>query len=107
MSLTSRVVSYFRMLEERNLGKNSWAICWHASCFLANMVTLYPKRSLVKNMGLDNSGENCGPSEIMEVENNTEKIKVEKIDTAVNSKYLKFTVITLNQILSLEPGEQV
>ena len=25
---------YFRMLEERNLGKNnSWAICWHASCF--------------------------------------------------------------------------
>ena len=53
------------------------------------MVTLYPKRSLVKNIGLDNSGENCGPSEIMEVENNTEKIKVEKIDTAVNSEIFK------------------
>ena len=41
-----------RMLEDQINGKNdSWAIRWHASMFLENMFTLYPKTSLVKNNG--------------------------------------------------------
>jgi putative methyltransferase (TIGR04325 family) len=57
---------YYKMLCDKAAGKNnSWAICWHASCFLANKLTLYPARSLVQNIGLDHSGEHCGPSDLM------------------------------------------
>jgi putative methyltransferase (TIGR04325 family) len=48
---------YTKMLEDQIIGKvNSWAIRWYASAFLANKFTLYPKKSLVKNIGLDGSG---------------------------------------------------
>lgn len=51
---------YTKMLEDQNAGKNnSWAIRWHASAFLRNKLTLYPGRSLVKNIGLDGSGTHC------------------------------------------------
>ena len=52
---------YCRLLCAQILGKNnSWAIRWHASLFLHNRLTLYPTTSLVQNIGLDGSGENCG-----------------------------------------------
>jgi len=51
---------YVRMLKEQILGKNdSWAIRWYASAFLAGMLTLYPAKSLVANIGFDGSGEHC------------------------------------------------
>lgn len=54
---------YTRMLEEQIAGTNdSWAIRWHASAFLANMLTLYPGRSLVINDGADGSGTHFGSS---------------------------------------------
>jgi hypothetical protein len=49
--------SYTRMLTDQIQGRNdSWAVRWHASCFLADMYTLYPGRSLVQNIGNDGSG---------------------------------------------------
>lgn len=54
----------------------SWAICWHASCFLKDMYTLHPGRSLVKNIGLDNSGEHCGPSLAMDSEFTLEPVRI-------------------------------
>ena len=48
---------YMKMLEDQIKGKNnSWAIRWHASAFLKNKLTLYPKNSFVKNIGIDGSG---------------------------------------------------
>jgi hypothetical protein len=48
---------FSRMLEEQIAGKNdSWAVRWHASCFLHNLLILYPGRSLVVNVGDDGSG---------------------------------------------------
>ena len=45
------------MLKESVLGKNdSWAIKWYASAVLNDMLTLYPRISLVKNIGNDGSG---------------------------------------------------
>lgn len=45
------------MLEDQIRGKNnSWAIRWYASAFLKNKLTLYPKNSFVKNIGVDGSG---------------------------------------------------
>jgi hypothetical protein len=46
---------YFKMLvDQTKKNNNSWAIRWHASMFLENMYTLYPKISLVKNNGTKN-----------------------------------------------------
>lgn len=52
------------MLEDFIEGKNSsWAIRWYASAFLNDKYTLYPGKSLVKNIGLDNSGTHSGKQE--------------------------------------------
>lgn len=54
---------YTRMLQDQVAGRNnSWAVRWHASCFLADMLTLYPGRSLVVNIGTDGSGTHCAPT---------------------------------------------
>jgi hypothetical protein len=43
---------------------NSWAIRWHASLFLAGQYCIQPTRTLVRNIGLDNTGVHCGPVKI-------------------------------------------
>ena len=51
--------NYYKMLGKNLYTKNkSWAVQWYASAFLANMLTLYPKYTYIKNIGLDGSGEN-------------------------------------------------
>lgn len=51
---------FTKMLNNQIAGKNnSWAIRWHASAFLANMLTLYPSESLIRNIGYD-IGTHCG-----------------------------------------------
>ena len=49
--------AFTEMLENQIKGlNNSWAIRWHAATFLDGMLTLYPGRSLVHNIGNDGSG---------------------------------------------------
>ena len=56
---------YLEMLGSQVKGGNdSWAIRWYASAFLKTKLTLYPGRSLVLNIGNDNSGTHCGATEI-------------------------------------------
>lgn len=51
---------HIKILKRQIAGKNdSWAIRWHVSCYLRNMISLYPSRSLVQNAGHDDSGTNC------------------------------------------------
>jgi hypothetical protein len=59
---------YSRMLKSQIKGENdSWAIRWYASAFLANKLTLYPGRSLVQNIGNDDSGTHCGTTSVFDV----------------------------------------
>lgn len=52
---------YTQMLRDQCEGKvDSWAIRWYASAFLKNKFTLYPKQSIVNNIGLDGSGTHGG-----------------------------------------------
>jgi len=52
-----RSVPMSDMLIEQIAGKNdSWAVRWSASCFLHELLTLYPGRSLVQNIGNDGTG---------------------------------------------------
>lgn len=51
---------YFDMLTAQREGRlDSWAIRWYLGTFLAGGATLFPKRSLVKNIGWDGSGTHC------------------------------------------------
>lgn len=43
----------------KNQQLKSWAIVWHAYNFVERKLCLYPPKSLIANIGLDNSGENC------------------------------------------------
>jgi len=55
---------YTAMLADQVSGRNdSWAVRWHAACFLKNMLTLYPGRSLVENIGNDASGTHCSSTD--------------------------------------------
>lgn len=48
---------YTKMLKDQIEGKNdSWAIRWYASALIHDKLTLYPGKSLVKNIGTDSSG---------------------------------------------------
>jgi hypothetical protein len=58
---------YTRMLQDQIAGRNdSWAVRWHASAFLRGMLTLYPGRSLVHNIGNDASGTHSGATGIFD-----------------------------------------
>jgi len=51
---------YTKMLEDQIKGKNnSWAIRWYISAFLKDMVTLYPGKSYVQNIGFDSLASHC------------------------------------------------
>jgi hypothetical protein len=43
---------FYKMLTDNKKNKKSWAINWYASAFIKDLLTLYPKKTLVKNIGL-------------------------------------------------------
>lgn len=58
---------FLDMLKGQIKGRNnSWAIRWYASAFLLNKYTVYPAESLVRNIGLDGSGQHCEAQEIQD-----------------------------------------
>lgn len=72
---------YAQMLRNQVAGKNdSWAIRWHASAFLANKLTLYPGKSLVRNIGIDSSGTHCPTSDCYDSPLSNQPITVKDIE---------------------------
>jgi hypothetical protein len=77
---------FTRMLGEQIAGRNdSWAVRWHATCFLEGLLTLYPGRSLVHNLGNDASGTHCGRSSALDQVVATSPVRVERIPTQENA----------------------
>lgn len=82
---------YYRMLQKQVQGKNSsWAVRWHASLFLRDMLTLYPGSSFVNNQGADDSGTHLKSTNVFEVPvaqsySGIEKISTEESEAAQNS----------------------
>jgi len=71
---------FTRMLREQVEGKkDSWAIRWHASAFLKGALTLYPGRTLVRNVGHDASGTNCGATKSFDSELAEEPVRLRRI----------------------------
>jgi hypothetical protein len=75
--------AFTAMLEDQVAGRNdSWAIRWHASCFLAEMLTLYPGRTLVENIGNDASGTHCSNTDAFSRAPTTDFVPVRRIPLA-------------------------
>lgn len=91
---------YIQMLKDQIAGKNnSWAIRWYGSAFIHNKLTLYPGKSLVRDIGWDNTGDNCEVNEAFNVELCLEPISLDGIEVAHNEqgyKAFKDFFISLN-----------
>jgi hypothetical protein len=84
---------YTKMLINQIRGlNNSWAIRWYASAFIRDMVTLYPGKSLVKNIGTDEGTHFKKTKKISPYFVKTTRfIKVEKINTIPHAEaFIKF-----------------
>lgn len=77
---------YTQMLRDQIAHKNdSWAIRWYASCFLKNMLCLYPGKSLITNIGLDGSGVHSGVSKNYKSALTTHAVAVKDIPVEENT----------------------
>ncbi|WP_243371787.1 glycosyltransferase [Geotalea sp. SG265] len=71
---------YYRMLHDQVAGKNnSWAIRWYASALINDRLTLYPGRSLVHNIGNDNSGNHGGETKAYDTKVADYPVAVERL----------------------------
>ncbi|MFA6715799.1 MAG: glycosyltransferase, partial [Victivallaceae bacterium] len=72
---------FYKMLKDQIKGKvDSWAIRWYASAFLQNKLTLWPGKSLVLNIGMDNSGSHCSKQPEFDTELSSENIQLNSMD---------------------------
>ena len=93
---------YSNMLRRQIAGQNdSWAIRWYASAFLRDKLTLYPRESLIQNIGLDNSGTHAGNSYLKETVLAKDKIEISRIPAEENTTAKK---ILEKYFKSAKPG---
>lgn len=103
----------FKMLADQIIGKNdSWAIRWHASLFLKNKLCLFPGKTLIKNIGFDNTGTHGKTHSIYDNEICNQRIYIDSEDshivvlknvlTSFKIFYLKAAILKLkNKFLSI------
>ena len=65
---------------------DSWAVRWHASAFLENMLTLYPSESLVQNIGNDGTGVHCSVTDSFSVEISIKPLQLQRIPIHENNQ---------------------
>lgn len=71
---------FTNMLKKQVGGKvDSWAIRWYASAFLNDKLTLYPGKSLVRNIGNDNRGTHMKKTNVFDTIASNKEINMNKI----------------------------
>ncbi len=80
-------MSFSQMLKDQIDGKNdSWAVRWHASCYLRDLLILYPGRALARNIGIDGSGTHGAvPDTTLDVKLSSTPVKVGGIAVEENA----------------------
>jgi len=63
---------------------DTWDINWYASAFLKDKLTLYPGKSLVKNIGNDNSGTHSNTTDKFDTDISTEPVRITRIPLEEN-----------------------
>ena len=66
-NLENSIDFWMQIVRNKKGTLNTWAILWYASVFLRDGSCLYPRVSLVQNIGLDGSGTDCGISNMYSV----------------------------------------
>ena len=97
---------YTQMLIDQIKRKNnSWAIRWYASVFLQDKLVLHVGKSLVLNIGNDNSGTHGGKTDFYNVELNTQQVKIQKTalqeDSFARKEIANFLNSTKRSVLRL------
>jgi hypothetical protein len=98
---------YTRMLKNQIRKKNdSWAVRWYASAFLQNKLTLYPGKSLVRNIGNDTSGTHSWDNDRFDQHELAKEVDLSFLELKENleakgiiSNYLKSTSPSLHKKL--------
>ncbi len=81
---------YYWLLNEIGNGKvNAWSVQWYATIFLKKGLCLVPKKSLVRNIGFDNSGTNCEPTDIFSQQDTIDNIEVKNEEIYESEDCLK------------------
>ena len=82
---------FYQMLQNQIKGNiDSWAIRFYASMFLQESYFMYPNKSLVQNIGFDNSGTHCNEeASFKEVELYNHNLLVLKKQVNLNQKIIK------------------
>ena len=95
---------YVQMLKDAEEGTvDSWAIRWHASAFLENMLTLYPGRSLVQNIGTEGSGTHGDISDSFAVDLETRPLKPHRIPIEVDARASDLVAAFLRNMTQGDP----
>ncbi len=82
--------NFFSTLKANDRGKiRTWAIKWQSIVILNDGLCLFPKESLVRNIGNDGSGENSEFDSSFDINNLGHKINIEKIDIRESQAGLK------------------
>ncbi len=95
---------FTQMLRDQIAGKNSsWAVRWYASAFLKNKLTLYPRESLIYNIGFDGSGTYCDNVDNFNKTDNVENVKilVDNIEIKENLKARSAVIVYFRSQISL------
>ncbi len=71
---------YSKQLKLNKSGKiDTWFVFWYAALLLRGGLSLFPSRSLVRNIGFDNSGSHCGKSVEYDVDLATAPVSISEI----------------------------
>jgi hypothetical protein len=81
-------MGYTAMLQDQIAGRNdSWAVRWHASCYLRDLLILYSAKPLARNIGQDGSGTHSNdPDAEFEVELSRHPVDVGRIPIEENAR---------------------
>lgn len=77
----------------------TWAILWHASMYINNGAVLHPYKTLIKNIGFDNSGENCGEENEWVNKSNLNLISNLKIERQNSKKHQEQSLLVSKSIV--------
>ncbi|SFT01521.1 glycosyltransferase [Sphingobacterium wenxiniae] len=79
--------NFWKQVKEFKAGKiNSWAIRWYLSVFKQNGLVLYPRHSMIQNIGTDGSGTHSDLDNVYKVELATAKVKYFPTEIEENKK---------------------
>ena len=81
---------YERMLLDQINGRiDSWAVRWYAAALIQDKLTLHPGCSLVSNIGLDGTGTNCDPEDVLVHSFGTTKVNLSGVEVQEDKNALQ------------------